>query len=262
MSVSKYEITDISTVFDGTVLHRIKALKTIPNVVEKGELGGWIEDPSNLSQEGTCWIFDNAMVMGNALVEGAAKVKHHSLIKDDAIVQDEAVIKNYVTIQDDTVITGSAIIEGHVTVKDNALVGHGSQVSGDSVIAGFTWLKGDSTVIDSNITDATLSNCMVNSSDISDAQLTNLSINSSDIANIKLEGTFDVVDAALVDQTDVLAILAGDNYLIYKGAADALKVSITPPIGTPIFEEGIDNLVEPLKHLAQSYFNIEGEVNE
>ena len=62
------------------ILHRIRALrdlvieyetnegkKYLP-VVKKGDLGGWIEKPSNLSQEGNGWVGDEAKCFGDAKV--------------------------------------------------------------------------------------------------------------------------------------------------------------------------------------------------
>ena len=64
--LKKYEFTsEIQKVEDSLgnlhTLHRIKALKDFGDI-DKGDLGGWIEKESNLSHEGTCWVFDSAMV--------------------------------------------------------------------------------------------------------------------------------------------------------------------------------------------------------
>ena len=50
---NKYELTDETKNFCGITLHRIRALRDIPSVnVKSGDLGGWIEKESNLSQDG------------------------------------------------------------------------------------------------------------------------------------------------------------------------------------------------------------------
>ena len=59
----KYEL--IPSDMEG--LFRIKALKDFSNV-KKGDIGGYVESEKNLSQDGNCWIYDNAVVMGNAKV--------------------------------------------------------------------------------------------------------------------------------------------------------------------------------------------------
>ena len=95
----KYEITKetmkaIDENGDEKTLHRIKALKDFGNV-KKGDFGGFVENESNLSQEGSCWIFDdaiccsnaivyeNAILCENAFVYGNVKIGGNSLINDD-----------------------------------------------------------------------------------------------------------------------------------------------------------------------------------
>ena len=66
----KYEITDIQHP-DNANLHRIKALVDIPRWgVKAGDLGGYIQSESNLSQDGDCWVAGNGRVGGYGLVTG------------------------------------------------------------------------------------------------------------------------------------------------------------------------------------------------
>lgn len=53
-----------SKTIGSTTLYQIEALKDFSDV-KSGDLGGWIEKESNLSQEGNCWVSGNAMVYGN-----------------------------------------------------------------------------------------------------------------------------------------------------------------------------------------------------
>ena len=80
--MKKYELTkETKTLADGTVLHRIRALRDISRYgVKAGELGGLIEKENNLSQDdnawvsGNAWVYDNAWVSGNARVFGDAEI--------------------------------------------------------------------------------------------------------------------------------------------------------------------------------------------
>ena len=65
----KYELTKESTNFYDRTLYRIKALKDF-NDVKEGDLGGFIEKESNLSQTGNAWVYGDAEVSGNAEVSG------------------------------------------------------------------------------------------------------------------------------------------------------------------------------------------------
>lgn len=58
-AINKYKIrTDISKRIGPFTVYRIEALREFGSI-KKGELGGWIEKEANLSQCGTCWVYDD-----------------------------------------------------------------------------------------------------------------------------------------------------------------------------------------------------------
>ena len=57
----KFKLTSETKVFLGKTLYRIEALIDF-GIVEKGELGGYIEKETNLSQNGNAWVSGNAWV--------------------------------------------------------------------------------------------------------------------------------------------------------------------------------------------------------
>lgn len=61
--MKKYELTNETKRLGDRTLYRIKAIRDFGDV-KTGELGGWIEKESNLSQEGNSWIYRNAKVWG------------------------------------------------------------------------------------------------------------------------------------------------------------------------------------------------------
>lgn len=61
----KYEMTSIAIEWQGRKLYRIKALKSFGNV-KAGDIGGYIENESNLSQTGNAWVYDEAKVYDEA----------------------------------------------------------------------------------------------------------------------------------------------------------------------------------------------------
>ena len=78
----KYELTNNTRTFDGVVLYQIKALRDIPvRCVKAGDLGGFIEKESNLSQEGDCWVTKAAKVLESAEVSGHASVRNTSVLR-------------------------------------------------------------------------------------------------------------------------------------------------------------------------------------
>jgi hypothetical protein len=69
----KYELTDETKQCGGKTLYRIKALKDFSDV-KSGDLGGWVESEDNLSQQGECWVYGDAVLSGYMWAVGNARV--------------------------------------------------------------------------------------------------------------------------------------------------------------------------------------------
>jgi NDP-sugar pyrophosphorylase family protein len=95
---------------------RIKALKDFSNV-SKGDLGGYVHGYRNLSQEGDCWIYDEAVVMDFARVSGNAKICDYATVKETAKVSGNVQISENAWIIGDTEITGEAKISKNIGVS-------------------------------------------------------------------------------------------------------------------------------------------------
>ena len=91
-------------------------------------MGGFVEKESNLSQEGACWIYDDAICCENGEIKEEAALYDGSLVRGSAVVTgdttfyDRAVAKSdcYICggeIKEDAVISGKAFID---TVGINA----------------------------------------------------------------------------------------------------------------------------------------------
>lgn len=94
-------------------LWRIQACKDFSDV-KKGEFGGLIRSEKNLSHEGKCWVYDDAIVLGSAKVFEDAKVKDDSMVYENAKV------------------FGNANITGTSQIYDNAKVDY--DVDNDTII--------------------------------------------------------------------------------------------------------------------------------
>ena len=161
----KYEITEKTIEWNGRILHQIKALKDFGNV-KTGRLGGWIEKESNLSQEGDCWVFNDAIVCDDAKVyEGAliynnAQVRDHaevfwkSVIKGNACIYDNAKVFGNVVIKDRVEVWGNAVIYeyarlyGNVIVYNNAQVYDHAAIYSNARISGYAQVGGNTIVFD------------------------------------------------------------------------------------------------------------------
>ena len=119
--MKKYEFTGETKAFNGTTLHRIRALKDF-GYVEAGDLGGWIEKEENLSHDGRCWVYGTARVYGDAQVSGDAWV--------------------YGTAR----VYGNAQVSGDAWVSDDARVSGNAQVSGYARVFGNAWVAGDAEI--------------------------------------------------------------------------------------------------------------------
>ena len=105
----KYKLTDETKGIGGITLHRIRALRNIPRYgVKYGDLGGWIESESNLSQDGDAWVSDDARVYGDAVV------------CDDALVYGDAWVCGNASVSGDAWVCGNAWVSGNAIVYKDA----------------------------------------------------------------------------------------------------------------------------------------------
>jgi hypothetical protein len=147
MDYKKYEILkDDSITFDGVKMYRIKALKKFiaagSSIINKGDLGGYIEGYHNLSQEGICWVCGSAKVYGNARVKGDSIINNEAHVSDNAVVCGKSwvscasVYGNAVISDSEVMGTGkcpSFIICGNVKVDRSIAVGNVFIFSGNEV---------------------------------------------------------------------------------------------------------------------------------
>ena len=124
----KYEFTGLTREIDGHTLHQIRALRNLTNGVEVGDLGGFIENESNLSHDGECWVGNDdiyaeaSMVFENGRVEGDAYIHESSIVRGNAIARDRAILCEGATLRDNAEVFDDAEIIT-VTLSGNAKVG-------------------------------------------------------------------------------------------------------------------------------------------
>ncbi len=114
--MAKYELTENTKTLYGHLLHQVKKVDT-------GDLGGWIENEENLSQDGNCWIYSpnaviygEAKVLGNTRIFGKAHISGKTLISGNSEVRgkikDSEIIN--ATIDRDCTIYKSKIENSHI----------------------------------------------------------------------------------------------------------------------------------------------------
>ena len=141
----KYELLKDDCInYCGKTLYRIKALKEFGDV-KKGELGGYIESKSNLSQRGNCWVFDNAKVYDNARVYDNAEVFEEAKVFGSARIYDNAAIFGRAEVY------GNAQIHGNAEVCGYAWIFYNANVYGNALIYGNAEVFGSARIQEGNI---------------------------------------------------------------------------------------------------------------
>ncbi len=102
-------------------LYRIKRLSD-------GKLGGWVESEANLSQKGTCWVDEDAVIFGDAQVLEHAQVYGRAWICNRAIISGNAKVYGVAVVSDD------ARVYERAEVYDNAQIWGDAQVYGDAKV--------------------------------------------------------------------------------------------------------------------------------
>jgi carbonic anhydrase/acetyltransferase-like protein (isoleucine patch superfamily) len=141
--MNKYKLTEAKK--DG--LFQIQALRDIPEVgVTAGDLGGWLEKESNLSQEGNAWVSENALVYGDARVFGYAQVYGDAQVYGNAWVSGKARVYGNAWVSGNALVYGNARVYGNAWVSGNALVSENALVYGDAQVFGYAQVSGKALV--------------------------------------------------------------------------------------------------------------------
>ena len=156
-TAKKYKLTDETIQVGGHTLHRIEALKDFGNV-KKGDKGGFIEKENNLSQDGDCWVYNNAkvcdkarvfgeaMIFNDAVVCGDAEVRGNARVFGKARVFDDAEVCGYAEVSEDALVYKDAKICGNARVLGNASIYGNAKVCGYAMVYGDARVYGDAKV--------------------------------------------------------------------------------------------------------------------
>ncbi|WP_273719452.1 MULTISPECIES: hypothetical protein [Bartonella] len=138
----KFTLTNETRVLGNHTLYRIQALKDFSDI-KAGALGGFIEKESNLSHDGNCWVYDDALVFKNGHVYENARVYNNAIVAGyiygDAHVYGKAIIYDNAYIYDNARVYENARIANDVHVYENAHI-HGIAVIRENV-GGSTKIK-------------------------------------------------------------------------------------------------------------------------
>lgn len=137
--MTKYALTEDTISFEGKTLHRIQALTDFDDV-RSGDFGGYVESESNLDQDDTCWVYDDAKVLENAKVKNQAKVRGCAIVRGHAKVVDQAEISDHAVVMDqafvfhDAKVMNYARVYGSAEVYSDAVLSEYAQASQHAVV--------------------------------------------------------------------------------------------------------------------------------
>lgn len=264
----KFELTTKIS-FNGRTLYRIRALKDF-GVVKKGDLGGYVEKESNLSQTGDAWIYDDAKVMDNAIVKENATLHHNAEVYDKAIVSGLASVNENVTLRDKATVSDNAILYGNVILVDDAkiydkarlydyvLVSGNAQVYDNARCYGFTKIEDDTQVFN----DAIIDNAVISGSACVFDKAT-VKNNSTVLGHVNLYGNITVLGQAYMDSDDDVMLHSNDDYMVLKHWENNDMITYIKPSDhwhSPAFSSSTEHLKSyaenrPNKHKILAYID-------
>ena len=104
-------------------VYRLRALRDFGDV-RAGDLGGYVASERNLSQDGNCWVYDNAEIWGNALIYGDAAVRNNARVYEDAQIGGnvqvylDATVRDIAKFEGHQKLNGGEYISPPLTLKD------------------------------------------------------------------------------------------------------------------------------------------------
>ena len=148
--MKKYEITNETIHVYGKTFYRIKSLINFGNVTQ-GTLGGFIEKETNLSHDGNAWVFDDAIVCGNARVYGDAWVFDNAIVCGDAWVFGNTMVYGNARVYGNAIVCCNAIVCGNARVYGDATVCGNAKLCDDTIVCGNARVYGNTCVFDNAI---------------------------------------------------------------------------------------------------------------
>lgn len=132
--MKKYKLTDESIIIDGRKLFRIEAIKDF-YYIKKGSVGGFIESEKNLSQAGSCWVFNDAMVYDNARIYDDARIYNNAEVYENAEVFGSVEVSGHARVYGNAKVFCNAEVYGEAEVFGNAIIHGNARIIGDAKVA-------------------------------------------------------------------------------------------------------------------------------
>lgn len=146
----KYELLEKKNIFFN--LYQIRAVKDFGNI-KAGQLGGYVENSDNLSQEGSCWLYERGYAKAYSRIVDDAQI-FHAIIYGDAYISGNIELHNRCLIggaRSKVRISGNAKIYSS-EILDNSSVSGNTEIH-NSILRGNAKAFGDSKIYKSSVCD-------------------------------------------------------------------------------------------------------------
>jgi carbonic anhydrase/acetyltransferase-like protein (isoleucine patch superfamily) len=142
--MADFTLTDETKIVDGVTVYRVEYTEEEDYLLRSNGVlrpypGGWAEHYRNLDGGR---VFDNAVVMGSAVVKGHAVVSGAAIVKGSAVISDRATVEGMAVVSDHAVIADEANVTDYAQVYDHAQVRSSVTVRDFSQIGGTAELSG------------------------------------------------------------------------------------------------------------------------
>lgn len=136
----KYEITETSHP-KYPWLYRIRALRDVGKDVHAGDWGGYVQSEENLSQDGSCWLFGDAIACEDAQVGQGAQVSDQAVIRGSALVSGTAQVSGNAVVEDQAIVMagtvgGECFISGNAVIAADRSTDEAPSITGRAAVYG------------------------------------------------------------------------------------------------------------------------------
>ena len=135
----KYRIDPTARrIYGSTCVFQIIAVRDIgrgASLIRAGTCGGWVQSELNLPHEGTCWVYDQAIVMDRAIVRGSARVEQYAVVGHLARVSGAGRVRGHAVVCEAADVGGHAIVAGHAVIRGYAKLRGTAHVRGNVVLS-------------------------------------------------------------------------------------------------------------------------------
>ena len=138
------------------VAYRIVALRDIPrHGVKAGDIGGYVDSRKTLSQEGECWIGDDAIVVDKSIVKHDAVVKGNAVVSGTRVYHNAAIYGNARVSEipglKKAMVTNSAQVYGEAQVVSSSIDGysriHEAALVNQAIVEGYSEIYGYAKIV-------------------------------------------------------------------------------------------------------------------